>query len=103
MEKVERMTAENAVVVFSSNNCCMSHVAKRLLCSLGVNPMVIELDEETGGAEIEEALTKLVGETPAIPVVFVGGKLVGGVDRLVAAHISGNLIPQLKEAKALWL
>lgn len=65
--------------------------------------MVIELDEETGGAEIEEALTKLVGETPAIPVVFVGGKLVGGVDRLVAAHISGNLIPQLKEAKALWL
>lgn len=103
VERVERLATENAVVVFSCNSCCMSYVVKRLLCNLGVNPMVIELDQESGGTEMEEALMKMVGERLAIPAVFVGGKLVGGVDRLLAAHISGNLIPQLKDAGALWL
>lgn len=100
MERVESMAMKNAVVVFSSNSCCMSHVVKQLLCSLGVNPTVVEVDHDE---EMEKALTKLTGEKSAIPAVFIGGRLLGGVDRLLAAHISGNLVPQLKEAGALWL
>ncbi len=105
MEKVERLAAENAVVVFSQSGCCMCHVVKRLFCSLGVGPTVYELDEQSGGSDLEKALLRLVGpaESQAVPAVFVGGKLLGGLDRVMAAHISGTLVPQLKEAGALWL
>ncbi|KAH7438919.1 hypothetical protein KP509_04G036900 [Ceratopteris richardii] len=117
------MVAENAVVVFSVSTCCMCHVAKKLFCSMGVNPSVVELDQESGGADMERALVaKLLlmhgsdmqqqvaappppscRATPALPAIFVGGKLIGGLDRLMACHISGSLIPLLKEAGALWL
>lgn len=46
--RVKGVIAKNAVVVFSVSSCCMCHVAKRLLSSLGVSPIVIELDEERG-------------------------------------------------------
>ncbi|KAK1603155.1 hypothetical protein QYE76_017419 [Lolium multiflorum] len=35
------------------------------------------------------------------PVVFIGGKLVGGLERLMAKHIAGELVPVLKQAGAL--
>lgn len=115
LEAVQRLASENAVLVFSMSSCCMCHVVKRLLCSLGVNPAVCELDEEDHGEkeaqgelrghreDIEKALVRLVGQRPPVPAVFIGGQLVGGLDRLMAAHISGELVPRLKEAGALWL
>ncbi|GLJ45946.1 hypothetical protein SUGI_0967430 [Cryptomeria japonica] len=104
LERVERLAAENAVVVFSMSSCCMCHVIKRLFCSLGVNPTVYELDEESHGKDMEKALVRLIGGGgQAVPAVFVGGKLVGGMDRVMACHINGTLVPLLKEAGALWL
>lgn len=103
---LHRLAAENAVVVFSISSCCMCDVVKRLLCSLGVHPTVHELDEcvEGAGEELTSALLELIGDgQAAVPTVFVGGKLVGGLDRVMAAHISGSLVPLLKEAGALWL
>lgn len=77
---------------------------KSLFCSLGVNPTVYELDEEAGGEELKNALAGLIGDgQSAVPAVFVGGKCVGGLDQVMAAHISGALVPLLKEAGALWL
>eukprot|EP01018_Ginkgo_biloba_P030647 Gb_26649 [translate_table: standard] len=103
LERVERLASENAVVVFSMSSCCMCHVVKRLFCSLGVNPTVYELDEEHDGKEMERVLNRLVGGGQAVPAVFVGGKLVGGLDRVMASHINGTLVPLLKDAGALWL
>eukprot|EP01018_Ginkgo_biloba_P002341 Gb_07827 [translate_table: standard] len=103
LERIHRLASDNAVLVFSTTSCCMCHVVKRLFCSLGVNPAVCELDEEDGGADMEKVLVRLVGKKPALPAVFIGGKLVGGLDRLMADHISGDLVPKLKEAGALWL
>ncbi|KAJ7948375.1 Glutaredoxin [Quillaja saponaria] len=74
------MVSENPVIVFARKGCCMSHVVKRLLLGLGVNPAVYEIDEKDEG-----------------------GRLFGGLDRLMATHISGELVPILKEAGALWL
>ncbi|MCO5606967.1 hypothetical protein L7F22_061158 [Adiantum nelumboides] len=110
-ERVERVVAENAVVIFSVSTCCMCHVAKKLFCSMGVNPSVVELDQESGGADMERALlaklllhgADLQPRPPSLPAIFVGGQLIGGLDRLMACHISGALIPLLKEAGALWL
>ncbi|PIA41955.1 hypothetical protein AQUCO_02100062v1 [Aquilegia coerulea] len=104
LEKIERLASESAVVIFSISSCCMCHAIKRLFCGMGVNPTVYELDEDPrSGKEIEKALIRLLGTTSAVPVVFIGGKLVGSVDRVMASHINGTLVPLLKQAGALWL
>jgi len=109
-ERVERLASESAVVVFSVSTCCMCHAVKRLFCGMGVHPAVHELDLDPRGRELERALACLLGAAaaapgaaPVVPVVFIGGRLVGAMDRVMAAHINGSLVPLLKEAGALWL
>lgn len=110
-ERVLRMAQANAVVVFSASGCCMCHVVKRLLLGLGVGPTVYEVDQMGwGGAEIQAVLSQLVAgsaamspPSTALPAVFVGGKLLGGVEKVMACHINGSLVPLLKQAGALWL
>ncbi|KAM7484029.1 hypothetical protein LguiA_000038 [Lonicera macranthoides] len=113
IERVSRLASGSAVVIFSSSSCCMCHAVKRLFCGMGVNPTVYELDQDPRGKEIERALMRIIGNNTssynsmssasALPVVFIGGKLVGAMDRVMASHISGTLVPLLKEAGALWL
>ena len=103
LQRIERMASENAVVIFSVSTCCMCHAIKRLFCGMGVNPTVYELDEDPRGNDLEEALIRLLGASSAVPVVFIGGKLVGAIDQVMASHINGSLVPLLKEAGALWL
>jgi glutaredoxin 3 len=38
-----------------------------------------------------------------VPAVFIGGKLVGPTDQVMALHLRGKLVPLLREAGALWL
>ncbi|KAL2331663.1 hypothetical protein Fmac_019244 [Flemingia macrophylla] len=101
-----KMVRENAVIVIGRRGCCMSHVVKRLLLGLGVNPAVYEVEEkdEAGVATQLEATTQQEGDNKVqFPAVFIGGKLFGGLDRIMATHISGELVPILKQAGALWL
>ncbi|KAK6930773.1 Glutaredoxin [Dillenia turbinata] len=104
IERVASLASESAVVIFSISTCCMCHAVKRLFCGMGVNPTVYELDQDPrGGKDIERALMRLLGNSSAVPVVFIGGKLIGAMDRVLASHINGTLVPLLKEAGALWL
>ncbi|MBA0787577.1 hypothetical protein Gotri_026251 [Gossypium trilobum] len=73
-----------------------------LLLGLGVNPAVCEVDEEKEEAVLHE-LSVTNGGGVQFPAVFVGGKLFGGLDRVMSTHITGELVPILKEAGALWL
>ncbi|KAL2925117.1 Glutaredoxin-C9 [Bienertia sinuspersici] len=103
-DKVNTVVKGSAVVVFSSKDCCMCHVAKRLLFSLGVGPTVVELDDESGSSDdVEAVLCQLSGHDQPLPVIFIGGKFLGGIDSLMASHINGSLVPLLKQAGALWL
>ncbi|WVZ02937.1 hypothetical protein V8G54_023743 [Vigna mungo] len=102
---VPNMVLENAVIVFARRGCCMSHVVQRLLLGLGVNPAMHEVEEKDEVGVIRE-LEAIVGgneNNMQFPAVFIGGKLFGGLERLMATHISGELVPILKEARALWL
>ncbi|KAI3452559.1 hypothetical protein Pfo_009223 [Paulownia fortunei] len=101
--RIVRLASGSAVVIFSISTCCMCHAVKRLFCGMGVNPTVYELDQDPRGKDIERALTRLLGGGSTVPVVFIGGKLVGAMDRVMASHINGTLVPLLKEAGALWL
>ncbi|XVF44280.1 hypothetical protein PTKIN_Ptkin02bG0107700 [Pterospermum kingtungense] len=103
MERVVKLASESAVVIFSVSSCCMCHAVKRLFCGMGVNPTVYELDQDPRGKDMERALMRLLGNSQAVPVVFIGGKLIGAMDRVMASHINGTLVPLLKEAGALWL
>ncbi|XAR49578.1 Thioredoxin-disulfide reductase [Bertholletia excelsa] len=103
---VKSTVSENAVVVLCRRGCCMSHVAKRLLQSLGANPGICEVDEDDEDGVVKE-LSNIAGDDQdqrlQFPAVFIGGKLFGGLDRIMAAHITGELVPILKRAGALWL
>ncbi|KAL1565340.1 Glutaredoxin-C5 [Salvia divinorum] len=103
LERAVWLASGSAVVIFSASTCCMCLAVKSLFCGMGVSPTVYELDQDPMGREIEAALSQLLGGGGAVPVVFVGGKLVGSMDRVMAAHIGGALVPLLKEAGALWL
>uniref|UniRef100_A0A0E0C5T1 Glutaredoxin domain-containing protein n=1 Tax=Oryza meridionalis TaxID=40149 RepID=A0A0E0C5T1_9ORYZ len=97
--EVRRAVAESPVLVVGRRGCCLIHVVKRLLQGLGVNPAV----HEVAGEAALKGVMPAGGEAAALPAVFVGGKLLGGLDRLMAVHISGELVPILKKAGALWL
>jgi glutaredoxin len=82
-----------------------------LLLGLGVNPAVYEIDEADEISVLEEL--EMIGndiggkgnnkKKVQFPALVIGGKLFGGLDTLMATHISGELVPILKEAGALWL
>ncbi|XWS54125.1 hypothetical protein CRYUN_Cryun10bG0061600 [Craigia yunnanensis] len=101
------IVSENAVIVFARKDCCMSHVVSRLLLALGVNPAVYEIDEEDEVSVLNELEMICKGQGKdkmlQLPAVFIGGRLFGGLDEVMATHISGELVPVLKDAGALWL
>ncbi|XP_049370452.1 glutaredoxin-C9-like [Solanum verrucosum] len=110
----KKIVAENAVIVFRQRGCCMSHVIKRLLQCLGANPVMYDIEEKYENEAITELedIGKIVGVgdrredrsvSSLLPAVFIGGELFGGLDRIMEAHISGELCPILKNAGALWL
>ncbi|KAI3680754.1 hypothetical protein L6452_35530 [Arctium lappa] len=100
---VGELVAENAVMVFGQRGCCMCHVVKLLLLGLGVNPTISAVDEGDVAAVIGQLSRISGGGLIEFPVVYVGGKLFGGLERVMATHITGELVPMLKEANALWL
>nr|KYP53346.1 Glutaredoxin-C9 [Cajanus cajan] len=101
---VVKMVHEKAVIVIGRRGCCMSHVVKRLLLGLGVNPAVYEVEEkDEAGVATQLEATTLSQQGLQFPAVFIGGNLFGGLDRIMATHISGELVPILKQAGALWL
>ena len=86
----------------------MNYVAKKLLQELRANSTMCEISE--GFAEKMTLMDKIAkilsGDDrtlvpPVFPLVFMGGKLVGGLDKLITIHISGKLVPMLKIADAL--
>ncbi|SPT16766.1 unnamed protein product [Triticum aestivum] len=106
--EVRRTVQERPVVVVGRPECCLAVVARHLLLRQGVNPTVLEVSYDADPAALVYALrskddnTKLVTDV-ALPVVFVGGRLLGGLDRLITMHIAEELVPLLRQAGALWL
>ncbi|CAA2973515.1 glutaredoxin-C6 [Olea europaea subsp. europaea] len=93
--RIQRLISENPVIIFSRSSCCMCHAMKKLLFTVGVHPTVIELDEDE--------ITAVNNGGAALPALYIGGTSVGGLENLVALHLSGHLEPKLKEVGALSL
>ncbi|KAL2896319.1 Glutaredoxin-C6 [Bienertia sinuspersici] len=95
--RIQRLITENPVVIFSRPSCCMCHVMKNLLHTIGVHPTVIELEEDEISAIPSE------DDSSEPPALFIGGTRVGGLERLVALHLSNKLVPLLVDVGALSL
>ncbi|CAL4956657.1 unnamed protein product [Urochloa decumbens] len=103
MDRVTKLASQRAVVIFSMSSCCMCHTVTQLFRELGVNATVVELDEDPRGNEMEKALARLLGRSTGVPAVFIGGRLVGSTDKVMSLHLSGDLVPLLRNAGALWV
>ncbi|KAM0894007.1 hypothetical protein ACQ4PT_024746 [Festuca glaucescens] len=104
MERVTRLSSEKAVVIFTpSNDCPMSHTVTTLFSGLGLGAAVHELNKDPRGRDMERDLARRLSRNPPVPAVFIGGKLVGSIDRVMSLHLGGKLVPMLKVAGAMWL
>ncbi|XP_071738305.1 monothiol glutaredoxin-S9-like [Rutidosis leptorrhynchoides] len=101
MDTIQTLTSNNGIVIFSKSTCCLCYAVTILFQELGVEPLVHELDHDPQGREIEKALVKKGCNSPPVPAVFVGGKLVGSTNEVMSLHLSGNLIPLIRPFQTL--
>ncbi|KAI9896816.1 hypothetical protein N3K66_007838 [Trichothecium roseum] len=94
---VKSIIDNNAVVVFSKTYCPYCASTKRKLKSMGVNYALIELDQESDGSAMQNALEDLTGQR-TVPNVFIGQKHIGGNSEVQALASSGKLEQILAEA-----
>ncbi|KAK4281360.1 hypothetical protein QN277_012865 [Acacia crassicarpa] len=99
-ESIKKTIDENPVVVYSKTWCSYSMEVKSLFKKLGVQPLVIELDEMgPQGPQLQKVLERLTGQH-TVPNVFIGGKHIGGCTDTVKLYRKGELEPLLSEATA---
>ncbi|TYH64156.1 hypothetical protein ES332_D07G246300v1 [Gossypium tomentosum] len=99
-ESVKKTVASNPVVVYSKSWCSYSSEVKSLFKKLGVEPLVIELDEMGAqGPQVQKLLERLTGQH-TVPNVFIGGKHINGCTDTVKLYRKGELEPLLSEATA---
>ncbi|XP_059648698.1 monothiol glutaredoxin-S2-like [Cornus florida] len=101
MEMVMNMASQRPLVIFSRSSCSMCDTITILFRNFGADPAIHQLDQMPRGREIEQALLTLGYN--AVPVVFIGGTLVGGANEVTSLHLERSLVPKLREAGAIWL
>ncbi|PHT97174.1 hypothetical protein BC332_33903 [Capsicum chinense] len=105
----DKLIAENAILIVSMSECCMCASVKSLLVSLGVNPVIFKVDEEEKTSvlikliKMNEGVSNDTGEPWELPTVYLRGKDLEGVDKVMESHVNIELVPMLREAGALWL
>ncbi|KAK4735274.1 hypothetical protein R3W88_009535 [Solanum pinnatisectum] len=100
LTKAKQIVSSNPVVVFSKTYCGYCTRVKQLLSQLGATFKVIELDQESDGDEVQQALLEWTRQR-TVPNVFIGGEHVGGCDSVLEKHQQGKLLPMLKDAAAI--
>ncbi|ESQ54370.1 hypothetical protein EUTSA_v10026359mg [Eutrema salsugineum] len=97
-ESVKKTVTDNTVVVYSKTWCSYCSEVKTLFKRLGVQPLVIELDElGPQGPQLQKVLERLTGQH-TVPNIFVGGKHIGGCTDTVKLNRKGELELMLAEA-----
>ncbi|KAL2623435.1 hypothetical protein R1flu_003640 [Riccia fluitans] len=91
--------AQNAVVVYSKSWCPYCARVKSLFKELGVEFLLVELNEIVEEQEVQDALRRLTGQS-TVPSIFIGGKHIGGCDNTMDLHKRGELLPLLTAAGA---
>ncbi|XP_047342782.1 glutaredoxin-C9-like [Impatiens glandulifera] len=107
---MKNMISQRAVAIVGIRGCFTVQFVLDLLHSFGASPATYDIDEEDEMNELDR-LRKVIngaGEDKNIkldqlPLIFIGERLFGGVDKVISSHARGELIPALKQAGAIWL
>jgi len=92
--KAQKIIDDNAVAVFSKSTCPYCTAAKRLLTEQGATFQAVELDQETDGSAIQDALASMTSQR-TVPNIFIGQKHIGGNSDLQAKKAE---LPELLRA-----
>ena len=76
-KKVQQMVDDNGVVVFSKSYCPYCSNTKRLLDGYGAKYTSYELNQESDGSDIQDALLKITGQR-TVPNIFINKVHIGG-------------------------
>ncbi|GES60777.1 teaA receptor TeaR [Aspergillus terreus] len=98
VEKAQKIIDENAVAVFSKSYCPYCKASKDLLNSFDAKFTTVELDKESDGSAIQDALQEITGQR-TVPNIFINKKHIGGNSDLQAKK--NELEALLKEAGAI--
>jgi len=82
------------VTIYTTKVCPYCLAAKRLLGALDADYTEVRLDREP---ELRRQLGEENGGWRTVPMVFVGGRFIGGFAELRELHLKGELAPMLEE------
>lgn len=95
--KVQALIKEHPIFVASKSYCPYCTQTKKTLASLTKDAYIIELDEESDGDEIQQALYELTNQR-TVPNVFIAGEHIGGNSDLQALNSQDKLEAKIKAA-----
>ncbi len=88
------------LVVFSKSYCPYCNNSKRILDGLNAKYAHYELNQESDGQDLQDALLKLTGQR-TVPNIFIGKVHIGGnsdLEEVVAHGKDGKKIEELLQA-----
>ncbi|KUI57341.1 Glutaredoxin [Cytospora mali] len=98
-QKAKTLIEENPVMVFSKSYCPYCQASKKTLDKTGVKYTAYELDRESDGSDIQDALEKISSQR-TVPNIFIGKEHIGGNSDLSALG-SDKLKSKLQKVGAL--
>lgn len=93
--KVKDLIKDHPVFIASKSYCPYCTKTKNTVASITKDAFIIELDEESDGAELQDALYELTGQR-TVPNIFIGGEHIGGNSDLQTLHSQDKLVPKIK-------
>jgi glutaredoxin 3 len=91
MDEIKKLVDTNKVVIFSKTYCSYCSATKDLFKRMNVEGvLVIELDRDPRGQEIQQELQRMTGQR-TVPNVFVNGTHLGGNSDVQSAAKTGKL------------
>merc|ERR1711982_284547 len=88
--KIQAMIDDNKVMVFSKSYCPFAKQTKDLFKAKSIDAKIYELDQEGDGADIQNKLKEMSGQS-TVPNVYINGKHIGGNSDVQALEKAGNL------------
>lgn len=88
-DEIDRVIADNAVVVFSKTSCQFCFELKRVLGSYGVPYAVIEVDRAAASSAVYKTLFEIT-KVDTVPQLFIAGSFIGGCDDTKARLHGGD-------------
>lgn len=94
--QVDDYISKNKVMMFSKTTCPFCTKIKDLFKNLNVEFQVLELDQISNGADLQNALLEVSGQK-TVPNIYINSKHLGGCDDTLKAQAENRLLPMIND------